>query len=112
MNDLVERVACPRCGSHHHDQPNPRSEFALILLRAFNNVPPDWTPPASWGCYPNDWCSAAWERVVQAAMAETRRIDAEALLVEAQKARDNLYVESSNELRGVANWLLTRGGAA
>lgn len=46
--------------------------------------------------------------IATAAMRETRLIDAEALLVEAQTARDNLYVEASNELRGVANWLKGR----
>lgn len=47
-------------------------------------------------------------KLATAAMRETRLIDAEALLVEAQTARDNLYVEASNELRGVANWLKGR----
>lgn len=46
------------------------------------------------------------------AMRETREIDAEALQVEAQKARDNLYVEASDELRGVANWLKGRADDA
>lgn len=51
---------------------NPRDEFGLVLLCAFNGIKPGQAPPG-WYFHPNHSSAEAWKRVADAARAYLER---------------------------------------